>query len=80
MPLCQLCGNELPPSSGRGRKPTHHPECSQASRSLDYAIARISEMDLTIPAKIEIRRRLFAAANSYTQNIGQKRDKRGRYV
>lgn len=77
---CAFCGMPLPPAKKKGRKQAFHPECGQASRSLDYVINMISGMVLSEYAKKRIRKQMFYVSNQFTQVKDQKRDSKGRFL
>lgn len=61
--LCELCGQPLPPSSGKGRPRVYHDKCRKLANLLPWVEDLICEIDFTPKRGTLIRRQLWGYGN-----------------
>lgn len=61
--ICELCGQVLPPSAGRGRPRVFHDECRKAANLLGWLEDMLGQIDFTPEQATKIRRQLWGYGN-----------------
>jgi len=61
--LCELCGNPLPPASGKGRPRVFHDDCRKLANILGWAEDLFDKIDFGPERAAIVRRQLWGMGN-----------------
>lgn len=61
--LCEMCGQPLPPSTGKGRPRVFHDKCRKLNNLLSWAEDIICDTDFTPEQGTKLRRQLWGYGN-----------------